>query len=616
MSARSRVGSVVGCACVALLAAAVPAASQSPDGAAVYTSRCAECHEGTDDARAPTREQLLGRSPESILTALTGGAMRYQGLALTGAERRAVAEFLAGRALGAGRPVDPDAGRCSSVRPMGDPAAGPSWNGWGPTLSNTHNQPVADAGFTAEDVPRLELAWALGFPDAASAWSQPTVAGGRLFVGSQNGTVYALDPEAGCVVWTYVARGGVRSSVSIGPRPGGGEGGSAYFSDQRGWAYALDAETGAELWSTRVDPHPLVRLTGSVALFEDRLLVPTSSYEEVGKDPSYPCCTFRGGLVAVDAGTGQIVWTAYTIPEEPRVMGVREDGVPSLGPSGGAIWSAPTIDPKRRAIYVGVGNTYSGPSQPATDAIVAFDLDTGAMLWARQTTPDDVFGCRTGEANCGAERGPDFDFGVSPVLATRRDGREILVIGQKSGVGFALDPDREGETLWEYRAGEGGPLGGIEWGVSVDADNAYFPVADLGRARPGGLHAVDLVTGERVWFAPPPDPLLCAQGRGCNAAQSAAITVVDGVVFSGAFDGGLRAYSTRDGSVLWTLDTNREYGTLNGVPARGGTLNGPAPVAAGGMLFVSSGDYRGRTGNVLLALRVPRGLPGARRAGR
>ena len=139
--------------------------------------------------------------------------------------------------------------------------------------------------------------------------------------------------------------------------------------------------------------------------------------------------------------------------------------------------------------------------------------------------------------------------------------------------------------------------------MSVDDDHAYFPVADVTSPSPGGLHAVSLMTGERVWYAPPPDPLLCGERRrGCSAAQSAAITVVGGAVLSGAFDGGLRAYSTVDGSVLWTLDTNGEHATLNAVPARGGSINGPAPVVVGGMLFVPSGDYRGRTGNVLLAL--------------
>jgi polyvinyl alcohol dehydrogenase (cytochrome) len=579
---------------------AVP--TQTAEGSAVFQAYCVTCHDGATDSRAPAPAQLRGTAPEAIVAALTGGAMRYQGLPLTGGERRAVAEYLSGRTFGAESVVDPNAGRCAAARPMRALGSGPEWNGWGPTLSNTHNQPVEAAGLTARDLPRLRVKWALGFHDATSSWAQPTIVGGRLFVGSQSGTVYSVDAESGCIVWTYVAEGSVRSAVSIGPSIGGGY--LAHFSDQRGYAYALDAETGAEVWKVVAESHPLVRLTGSVALHDGRLYVPTSSYEEVGKGPDYACCTFRGSIVALDAATGRKIWNAYTVTEEPRVMGVRDDGVESWGPSGGAIWSAPTIDPERRAIYAGVGNTYSGDTQPATDAIVAFDMDTGRQRWVQQVTPDDVYGCRRGEANCPEPRGPDYDFGASPILVTRRDGKDMLVIGQKSGVGYALDPDDGGRIMWQYRAGEGGALGGIEWGVSADADNAYFPVADNGRPAPGGLHAVSLTTGERVWFAPPADPLLCGQGRGCTPAQSAAITVVDGAVFSGAFDGGLRAYSTATGEVLWTLDTNGDFETVNGVPAHGGSINGPAPVAVGGMLYVTSGDYRGRTGNLLLALGV------------
>jgi polyvinyl alcohol dehydrogenase (cytochrome) len=300
------------------------------------------------------------------------------------------------------------------------------------------------------------------------------------------------------------------------------------------------------------------------------------------------------------------VWRAYPIPDEPKLMGKRPDGGESWGPSGGAIWSAPTIDAGRGLIYAGIGNTYSGNgSQPGTDAVVAFDLKTGAMRWAQQLHPDDVYGCRNGEPNCGTQQGPDYDFGASPALATRPDGKDIIVAGQKSGMLFGLDPDNRGAVVWRYSAGKGGALGGIEWGVATDATYAYVPVADQGQPQPGGLHAVKLATGERAWFAPPPDQLLCGKpGRGCNAAQSAAVTVIPGAVLSGAFDGGIRAYSTRDGSVLWQFDTNREFLTVNGVRARGASLNGPAPVVVGGMMYVNSGDYRARPGNVLLAFGV------------
>ncbi|MDH4065091.1 MAG: PQQ-binding-like beta-propeller repeat protein [Acidobacteriota bacterium] len=577
-----------------------------PDGRALFASQCAQCHDGTAETRAPAPDALKGRSAESVLAALTGGVMRYQGLSLGGAERRAVAEYVTGTRVGAGAVVDPAAGRCANTSAMRDPANGPFWNGWSTSLANTHFQPAASAGLTAAQVPGLTLKWAFGFPDVTAAWGPPTIVGGRLFVGSQNGNVYALDAKSGCMIWTFEAQAGVRTAISIGPRSGPGRGEfAAYFSDQKGYAYAVDAGTGQAIWSHLVDDHPLVRLTGSPTLYKNRLYVPTSSYEEVGKSPTYDCCTFRGAIVALDTATGAVVWRAYTIADEPKVMGKRADGGLSLGPSGGAIWSAPTIDAGRGVIYAGVGNTYSGVSQPATDAIVAFDLETGRMRWARQLAPDDVYGCRAGEANCGDKQGPDYDFGASPALTRLANGRELLIVGQKSGVGYALDPDRDGAVVWEYRAGLGGSLGGIEWGIATDAAHAYFPIADQFRPQPGGLHAVDLATGTRAWFAPPPSRLLCGEpSRRCNAAQSAAITVIPGVVFSGAFDGGIRGYSTKDGSVLWTFDTHREFATVNRVPASGGSLNGPAPVVVDGMLYVGSGDYRAMTGNVLLAFGI------------
>jgi polyvinyl alcohol dehydrogenase (cytochrome) len=585
-----------------------PAATQPADGASLFDRHCSTCHNG-EDVRAPSADALRGRSPQAIVDALTAGSMRYQGLALGGAERRAIAEYLTGRKL-RGSVTGTTVGNCAKAPPLTDPLAGPLWNGWGPTIENTHVQSAASAGLTAEQVPRLHLKWAFGFPDSTSAWAQPTVAGGRLFVGSQTGTVYSLDAVTGCVVWTFTAQGGVRASVSIGPPSGSGRAATwaAYFSDQKGFAYAVSAATGKLLWSRKVDEHPLVRLTGSPTLFNGRLYVPTSSYEEGGKPAGYPCCTFRGSIVALDARTGDVVWKAYTIPESPTLLREYADGTEVWGPSGGAIWSAPTIDAKRGALYVGVGNTYSGPPQPTTDAILAFDLKTGRMRWARQmpSGPTDVFGCAPGEVNCGDRPGQDFDFGASPVLAKRPDGHDLIVVGQKSGVAYALDPDKQGQQVWRYRAGGGSGLGGILWGLAVDAEHAYIPVAEIYAPAPGGLHAVDLATGTRAWYAAPAIPVCGKPSRACSGAQFSAVTAIPGIVFSPSNDGAVRAYSTSNGSVVWSFDTNHEFKTLNGVRAKGGSMNGPAPIVAGGMVYVSSGygAFGLRPGNVLLAFGV------------
>jgi polyvinyl alcohol dehydrogenase (cytochrome) len=527
--------------------------------------------------------------------------MRYQGLPLNGDERRAVAEFVTGRALRGS--LGDVHGRCGRLPPLGDPAAAPAWTGWSPAFDNTHFQPEPQAGLTAAQVPGLTLKWAFGFQDAASAWAQPTVAGGRLFVGSQNGLVYSLDAKSGCVVWTFTAHAGVRAAVTI--ATGRKRSIYAFVADQAGYVYALDAASGALLWSRKVDEHPLVRLTGAPVFHAGRLYVPTSSYEEGGKPPGYSCCTFRGSIVALDAWTGELVWQAYTIAQTPTLLRAYADGTELRGPAGGAIWSAPTIDTKRGAIYVGVGNTYSGAPQPTADAIVAFDLKTGAMRWARQMNPGerDLFGCAPGDVNCGDKPGPDFDFGASPALVRLGNGRDLLVAGQKSGVLYALDPDRHGQIVWRYRAGGGSGLGGIQWGIASDGTLVYAPVADIYADAPGGLHAVDVLTGKRRWFAAPPPPACGTPSRACSGAQFSAVTVISGIVFSPSNDGVVRAYSTTDGSIVWSFDANRAFDTVNGVPAHGGSMYGPAPVVAGGFVYVSSGygTFGLRPGNVLLA---------------
>jgi len=591
---RQLVASVTASLAIAASIALIQA--QGPSGEQVFKDRCASCHTGAADSRAPAPEALRGRTPQAIVEALVNGAMRAQGSRMTGAERRAVAEFLTGRSV-EGDVSGAATGRCATA-PAAERTGSSNWRGWSPNTDNTRFQSAEGAAITAAEIPKLTLRWAFGFPDASSAWAQPSVADGRVYVGSQNGTVYALDARSGCVRWTFAAAGGVRTAVTL-------SSGIAYFGDTAANVYAVDAQTGVARWRKSVEQHPLARITGSVTVHDGRLYVPTSSYEESqGADPQYACCTFRGSVTALDAGTGAVVWKTYMIPEEPKRRGSSSAGVPLWGPSGAAIWSAPTIDARRGLLYVATGNLYSGPAHTAGNAVIALDLKTGSVRWSKQFTPGDVYvtNCRAGNPNCPEANGPDFDFGSPPMLARTSAGRDLIVIGQKSGVGFALDPEKMGEVVWEYRAGRGGVLGGIEWGSAVDAERAYFAVSDILLPQPGGLHAVTLATGQRAWFTPPRPPA-CGTGRGCNAAQSAAVTVIPGAVFSGSNDGALRVYSTADGAILWEFDSNREFTTVNGVAGRGASMIGPGPVVAGGMVFVSSGygAFGGRPGNVLLA---------------
>ena len=303
-------------------------------------------------------------------------------------ERRAVAEHLTGRVLG-GDVTGAQFGRCGSAPPLVIAADAPQWSGWSPAPTNTRYQPAERAGLTEQTVPKLKLKWAFGFPDATSAWSQPTVAGGRLFVGSQNGTVYALDAKSGCIIWTYAARSGVRNAPLVGPRAGG-SGYAVYFGDTGANVYAVDAGTGTPLWTIKVDEHPFARVTGSPTLDGDRLYVPVSSLEETAaSQPGYACCTFRGSVAALDTATGAVAWKTYMVPEA-KPLGTNAAGVTVLGPSGVGVWASPTIDAKRGVVYVVTGNTYSGTAgEPTSDALMALDPKTGAVRPQRVRLSDD-----------------------------------------------------------------------------------------------------------------------------------------------------------------------------------------------------------------------------------
>jgi polyvinyl alcohol dehydrogenase (cytochrome) len=503
-------------------------------------------------------------------------------------------------------------GRCTAPAPMADVQSSPHWTSWGNDYANSRFQPAAMAGITAADVPKLKLKWAIGFPDTSHAWSQPTVAGGRVFVGSQGGRVFALDAKRGCVIWTFQTQGATRTAVTIGP----GEGAHrylAYFTSIPGWLYAVDAETGVQVWRTKMEEHLSARLTGSPVVHDGRLYVGAGSFEEgMSAGGKYECCSFRGSLRAFNALTGELIWRSAMIQAPMQVL-KEEKGRKVVGPSGGSIWSAPVLDEKRRLIYVTTGNGFSGPPEPLTDAIVALDLDTGQVRWSRQFGGEDIFvpGCgKPGNTNfsCPKENGPDADFGSAPILAHLPNGRDVIVAAQKSGAVWAVDPDRRGAIVWHYQAAPraAGEFGAIVWGQARDGKNVYVPVSNIqDPPHAGGLHALSLATGSQVWYAPPLTPA-CTPGPGCTAAQASAPSVIEGVVFAGSADGVLRAYSTRDGKVIWSADTNGEFPTVNGVKAHGGSLIGPGPTIAGGMLYVNSGygSHQGRGGNVLLAFSV------------
>jgi len=593
-----------------------PALAFSQDAATLYQRHCATCHEASAQTRAPSRDALRQLTPERILDALEAitGVMSAQGLARTPAERRALALYLSGKPFGTEKPFDLDRVGCREQTGFTEPLSRPNWNGWSNSPSNSRFQDGIAAGLDADRMSQLKLKWAFAYPGDIMAYSQPTIVAGRVFVGSAGRKVYSLNATTGCVYWTYTTDSGVRSAITIGP-VNNGESFAVYFGDLAGNVYALDAVTGKLLWKNSVEKHPAARITGAPRLYAGRLYVPVSSLEEGSSSlPNYECCTFRGSVVALDAATGKQIWKTFTIPQAPRQVGKNSKGVLRWAPSGVGVWSSPTLDVNHRTLYVTSGDSYSAPAAKTSDAIIAMNMDTGRILWVRQLLDKDAWNVacmQQDRTNCPEDAGPDYDFGSSAILVDLGNGRRALVSGQKSGMVHAIDPDREGEILWQVRAGRGGVVGGIEWGPAADDKNLYVAISDipLGDAElnpkvGGGLLALQLSDGKQLWRA---DPAPCpADRKGCSPGQSAAVTVIPGVVFSGSLDGHLRAYSTTDGRVIWDYDTAHEFKTVNGAAGHGGAINGPGATVVGGMLFVNSGyGFLGQMpGNVLLAFSV------------
>jgi polyvinyl alcohol dehydrogenase (cytochrome) len=591
------------------------------DGPTLYKQLCATCHD-TGLERAPGRDVLRAMSPEQVLAAMESGIMLSMASGRSSMERRDIAEFVTGKSFNQPMITTPTAqSMCrTGSGDFSNPLAGAVWNGWGVNINNARYQDQAMAGLAGAQVSRLQLKWAFGFPGELSVDSQPTIAGGRVFVGTQSGTVYALNAATGCVHWFFKADAAVRAAVSIGRiETKSGPRYAAFIGDRSANVYAVDAATGEQLWKTEIDNYTYARVTASPVFHNGRLYAGVASGEETaGAVADYQCCRFRGSLVALNASTGQQIWKTYTIPEEPRPVKKNRIGTQLWGPSGAPIWTSPVIDVKRNAVYVTTGNNYSDPATSSSDAFMAFDLNSGKILWTRQVLSADAWNtsCRLQDRiNCADADGPDFDFASPPILVTLANGRRALVAGQKSGIVHAIDPDRNGEILWQTRVGKGGINGGVQWGSAADGANVYVALSDIGRvAVPnsqatvpdpnvgGGMFALRLDNGQRVWHTPPPP---CGKRERCSPAQSAAVSAIPGAVFSGSVDGHLRAFSTSDGRILWDFDTVRSYETINGVAARGGSLNVGGPAIAGGTIFVNSGYVQnGIPGNVLLAFSV------------
>jgi polyvinyl alcohol dehydrogenase (cytochrome) len=452
---------------------------------------------------------------------------------------------------------------------VGQAAAAPaltSPEGWptaGHDIANTRNA-AAEHTIRPGNVARLSTAWSV--TTAGDVRTTPTESDGTVYFPDSGGTLWAIAADTGQVRWSHSIADytGIAGDISrTSPAVYGDE---LVLGDTNGqgagaFIVAVDRRTGQRLWRTEVDTHRAAIMTGSAVIYRGTIYVGVSSYEEaLATAPGYPCCSFRGNVVALNAATGQLLWKTYTVPK---------------GYTGGAVWgSTPAIDPRHNLIYVGTGNNYSTPAgvcadpgqtgctppsaDDHADSVLALDRTTGAVRWSRSTLSSDVYTQICG-ANPSDNCGPDFDFGSGPNLIRLESGRELVGIGQKSGVYWALDANT-GAVVWHTMVGPGSALGGVEFGSATDGRRIYVAISNFfavpysitsasgvtSTTSGGSWAALDAATGKIRWQVADPQ----------GAADLGFVSSANGVVYAGSTaDTGndMYALDARTGSILWSF---------------------------------------------------------------
>jgi polyvinyl alcohol dehydrogenase (cytochrome) len=427
--------------------------------------------------------------------------------------------------------------------------------------------------------------------------------------------VYAFDTETGCTRWQFQASSEVRNGLTLEPWDAAEESVDPllFFGDLTGNQYAVSALTGELRWKKRIEDHSAATLTAAAELSGGVLYVPVSSLEEgAAIAAGYPCCSFRGSIVALDAKSGDEIWRRHFIPPAEQ-HGVNAAGTPQYGPSGVPIWAGMAMDADH--LYIATGDDYSGEGSETSDAIIALDKASGRTIWVRQARFGDVWNgsCENVDpVNCPEDNGPDYDYGAGPVISEDSQGRRIILAGDKGGVVTAMLAET-GESLWKTKVGRGGVVAGVNFGLAAHGGKVFVPISDApdGRdydepARPG-VYALNLDNGEYVWQAPAGEDV-CLGRPGCYPGYSAAISVTSDYVLAGSNDGWLRAFDIDNGEVLWEFDTTEAFTAVDGRIAKGGSIGGgQAPLIVGDRLILNSGyAFAGKMpGNALLVLKLP-----------
>lgn len=609
-------------ATAALAQAPVNTPDPNHPGKAIYDRACAACHNNPGSTRAAPFSQLTGTAPAQLRLTLTEGVMKPMAAGLSPAELTDLIAYLTSgqKAVSAHWT---DTMMCPAGDRAVDTAKPVSFGGFGVDGRSTRSLSAAQAGLGKAQLAKLQVAWAIGFPQTQSLGTGAAVMGDTLFVNGA-GKLLAIDANRGCARWAKDTTS--RNTPQIGVLDGRKV---LAFADAKGEVEVADAATGATVWKATGRPSSGVgNIRGGVVIYRDKIIVPISaSGVGTGQRAEFECCTGHGAVTALSLKDGHRLWQYDTMAEATYNGFVSSTGVKQRGPSGAPIWALPTIDAKRNRVIVATGENTSHPATDTSDAIIALDLDTGKVVWRFQAMATDVWNmsCDRGldvkksGPNCpwhyDTGEGRDFDFGATPVLVAGPGGRDMVIGGQKSGHVWALDA-QTGKVLWSKRIGEGTTLGGVHWGVTTDGTLAFIPIADSQfteeeQARnKAGIYALRLSDGSTAWSHLAAAD--CAGERGKAVMHcatkfgfSAAPLVIAGDVVAPTLDGKVVVLNGKTGAVVRTVDTAGPVATVNGVPGRGGSIDAHAISAGDGMVFVTSGyGAFGQTpGNVLIALK-------------
>jgi outer membrane protein assembly factor BamB len=405
-------------------------------------------------------------------------------------------------------------------------------SGWSRDLSQQRTYIFSQSGLSVDDLRTLKVAWTFGFEDANQPRSLPAVTDQAIFIESQEGAVFALDTNSGCGFCKFQTSASIRAAVTVAmvTQSNGDEIPVIFVANDDATVYAINAVNGRKLWEKRVETHKHAVITGSPVYYAGNIFIPISSKEVgIAVNPWGGCCTFRGSLFSLDAVSGKESWRTYTVKEPATFVERNALGGKQYGPAGAAIWSAPTIDTKRRLIYIGTGQDYSLPMTELSNAILAIDIETGRLVWKRKLGKDGLLG----------------------------------------GVHWGMAADMRS--------------------VYVPISDASVPLAgdELPYTRKPGLNRLDLRTGEVIWSSSASE--LSSDKEASKVHFSAAITGIPGAIFAPGLNGILYAFSKEQGEVVWKFDSTVETQTANGLKAHGGAMDAGGVVAANGMLFFNSG---------------------------